>query len=57
MHLAAWHPIEGDVIRHLGYTICSCGCRSSLDRRWPGYGQWRDHVSELRKKRDEEHDQ
>jgi hypothetical protein len=50
--LAAWHPIEGDVIRQLGYAICSCSSRSPLARRWPGYGLWRDHVSELLKKRD-----
>jgi hypothetical protein len=57
MHFAAWHPIEGDMIRQLGYAICSCGWCSSLARRWSSYGQWRDHVSGLRKRREEEHDQ
>ena len=37
MHFAAWHPIEGDEIGQLGYTICSCGWRSSLDGG-PGMG-------------------
>jgi hypothetical protein len=53
MHFAAWHPIEGDEIWQLGYTICSCGWRSSLARRWSGYGQWRDHASELGKQGEE----
>jgi hypothetical protein len=56
-HFAAWHPIEGDEIGQLRYTICSCGWRSSLARRWSGYGQWRDHVSELGKQGEERLDE
>jgi len=56
-HFAAWHPIEGDVFRQLGYAICSCGWHSSLARRWSGYGAWREHLAELRRERERERGQ
>jgi hypothetical protein len=52
-HFAAWHPIEGDAFKQLGYSICSCGWHSSLARRWSGYGQWRDHVFAVREQREQ----